>query len=257
MNNENLTSVLVVATTDSIKNVTETYECNIQKVSCGCSIKNVALSSMRIIGGEEAVPNSWSMAVSVRLNNSDQHSCGGSILSQSYVLTSAHCVDSELPLQISVAAGMHNRIEDFSIIRYVYNIFVHPDWNRSDSTYQNDIAILYVLPPLPVQGNDNLARTCVPYISSVNESVNYLPDGSHLVIVGWGLTQNNSNDMSATLQQASVYTLDNNDSICSESIYNAEKQFCAEIQRGGKKDGLSVVLKKIFFLIISFRFMSR
>jgi hypothetical protein len=63
--------------------------------------------------------------------------------------------------------------------------------------------------------------------------------------------------MSATLQQASVYTLDNNDSICSESIYNAEKQFCAEIQRGGKKDGLSVVLKKIFFLIISFRFMSR
>jgi secreted trypsin-like serine protease len=212
---------------------------------------------MRISGGEEAVPHSWSMTVSVRLNDSEQHSCGGSILSQSYILTSAHCVDSALPLEVSIAAGMHNRIEDFSIIRYAHKIFIHPNWNRSDGTYQNDIAILYLLPPLPVDGNDNLARTCVPYTSSLNESVNYLSDGSHLIIVGWGSTENNNNDMSVTLQQASMYTRDNNDSICSQSIYDTEKQFCAEIQRGGKKEGLIIVLRKLFFLFISFRFMSR
>lgn len=230
-----------VATTDYNTNVTETYECNIHKVSCGCSIRNVELSSMRIIGGEEAVPHSWSMTVSVSLNEPYQHSCGGSILSHSHVLTSAHCVDRGLPSEVSVVAGIHNRLEDFSITRFAYAISIHPDWNRSDSTYQNDIAILHLFAPLPVDSHDNVVRTCVPYSSSLNESVNYLPDGSHLVMVGWGSTQHNNSEMSVTLQQASMYTLNSNDSICSQSIYDAEKQFCAEIQTGSKKDSLSEI----------------
>lgn len=243
MNNEYLKSDSVV--TNDIK----TYECDIQKVRCGCSVRNVVLSSTRIIGGEEAVPHSWSMTVSVRLNNSEQHSCGGSILSQSYVLTSAHCVNDALPLKVSVAAGMHDLIQDFFPLRYVHEIFIHPNWNRSDDTYQNDIAILYLLPPLPVDGSENLVRTCVPYTSSMNDT--------HLAIVGWGSTQNDNNSMSATLQQASMYTQDTDDSLCSQTIYDAEKQFCARMQRGGKEYGLSIIFEETSLLIVYLRFMSR
>ena len=215
LKSENLTSMTTVVTaTDSPTTVVETYECNKYKVSCGCSIKNVVLSSTRIIGGEEAVPNSWGMAVSIRLNDSVPYSCGGSIVSQFYILTSAHCVENGLPLEISVHAGVHNRIEDFVILRYAHRIYIHPNWNGSDGTYQNDIALLYIFPPLPVDGNDYLARTCLPYTSSLNETINYPSNGSHLSVVGWGSTHHDNNETAATLQQASVYMLDSNDPVC-------------------------------------------
>ncbi len=249
LNSKSLTSFTMATTTDSITNLTTTYECNISKVSCGCSINNVVLSPMRIIGGEEAVPHSWAMAASIRLNYSEIHSCGGSILTSTYILTSAHCIDGASLLEISIIAGIHNRIEDFARIYYVHGIYIHPNWNGSDGTYRNDIALLYILPPLPVDGNANFARTCVPYISSPNETISYPSNGSHLAIIGWGSTQYNNNIMSDTLQQASVYTIDNSDSICFQSIYDVEKQFCAGMQEGGNEKYLySCFLEKYFSL---------
>jgi secreted trypsin-like serine protease len=216
-------------------NLTTTYECNIDKVLCGCSIENVVLSPMRIIGGEEAVPHSWTMAVSIHLNDLATHSCGGSILTESHILTSAHCIDGASLMEMSITAGIHDRIQDFPMNSYVHNIYIHPNWNGSDGTYRNDIALLRIFPPLPVDGNNNLARTCVPYISSLNETVNYPSNGSHLAIIGWGSTQYGNNTISDTLQQASVYMIDNNDPTCLESIYDVEKQFCAGMHGGGNE----------------------
>ena len=228
-----LTGFTMETTTDLLTNQSTTYGCKKSEEPCGCSSENVVLSSMKIIGGEEAVRHSWAMSVSIRLNNSNIHSCGGSILTPTYILTSAHCIAGASLLEISIAAGMHNRIEDFFTVRYGFNIYIHPNWNGSDSTYQNDIALLYILPPLPVDGNYRFARTCIPYISSWNETINYPSNGSHLVLVSWGATQYDNNIMSDTLQQASLYTIDNNDPTCLQSIYDAKTQFCAKMQEGG------------------------
>jgi secreted trypsin-like serine protease len=225
----------MVTTTDSIANLTTTYECNIDKVSCGCSIENVVLSTMRIIGGEEAVPHSWAMAVPILLNDLATYSCGGSILTESHILTSAHCIDGKSLIEMFIVAGIHDQIQDFPVIRYVHDIYIHPNWNGSDGTYRNDIAVLRIFPPLPIDGNFYLARTCVPYISSLNEAVNYPSNGSHLAIIGWGSTQYGNDTISNTLQQASLYMVDNNDPICVESIYDVEKQFCAGMQGRGKE----------------------
>ncbi|CAF0725050.1 unnamed protein product [Rotaria sp. Silwood1] len=227
LNLKSFTSLTIATKSDSIANVSITYKCNALMVSCGCGRNNVELSPTKIIGGEEAIPYSWSMVVSIRVNDSQEHSCAGSILTQSYILTSAHCVDGASKLEVSIAAGMHNQIEDFAMIRYVHDIYIHPNWNGSDSTYRNDIALLRISPPLFIPGNLGLARTCVPHINSINETVNYPTNGSHLVIVGWGSTQYGYNNMSNTLQQASVYVIDNNDHICQQWIHDGEKQFCA------------------------------
>ena len=227
---------------------TKTYECNMYKVSCGCSVENVVLSSTRIIAGEEAVPHSWGMVVSIRLNDSVEHSCGGSILSSFYVLTSAHCVENGLPREISIAAGMHNRIEDFIVLRYAHKIFIHPDWNGNNTNYQNDIALLYVFPPLPVDGNDNLVRTCLPYGLSSSEITNHPSDGSHLAVVGWGSSHNDDRNLSVTLQQTSLYVLDNTDSSCSQLIADADKQFCAGPQRSGAKNTFITIRRERTFL---------
>lgn len=214
----------------------ETYRCNVNKVSCGCTAENVVLSSGEdATSSEEAIPHSWGMVVFIRLNDFVEYSCGGSIISHSYVLTSAHCVENGLPQEISVVAGMHSRMEDFVNLRYVRRIFIHPQWNRNDSTYQNDIALLNVFPPLPVNSNIKLASACVPYgIPSYNIS-NYPSNGSHLVIAGWSSTRTNDSNPPVTLQQASVYVLDNEDPTCLESIHDRERQFCATALTTGLK----------------------
>ncbi len=233
LNFKSFTSSIIATPTDLIANLAATYECDVYTTFCGCSTKNVELSSTRIIGGEEAVPDSWSMIVSIHLDDSEEHSCGGSILTESYILTSAHCVDSALSTDIYIVAGIHNQIEDFQMRRYVQTVYIHPNWNKNDGTYQDDIALLYIFPPLPVAGNEYLARTCVPYINSLNEVINYPSSGSHLVIIGWGSTQRSDRNMSVTLQQASIYTSDNNDPTCLQSISDVEKQFCAGMNGRG------------------------
>lgn len=247
LNIESLTSSPTKTSTNSITNLNEIYECNVYDVSCGCSMENVVLSSTRIIGGEEAVPYSWSMAVSIRLNDSITHSCGGSILTESYILTSAHCIDGAPVAEISVVAGIHNLIEEFTRYHYVHDIYIHPNWNGSDGTYRNDIALLYIFPPLRVDGNEKVSQTCVPYINPLNTIINYPSNGSHLIVIGWGSTEYDNNSMSDTIQQVSVHTIDNNDSICSQSIYDVEKQFCAGIQSGGNDEYLQNCFSLSFF----------
>lgn len=48
----------------------------------------------RIIGGEDAVAHSYPFLASVRVlfNNGSEHHCGGTLITDSHVLTAAHCV---------------------------------------------------------------------------------------------------------------------------------------------------------------------
>ena len=210
-----------------------TYACDQLKASCGCSGENVILNRARIVGGEEAVPFSWTMSVSIRLNDTTDHACGGSILSASYILTSALCVDGAVPNDISIAAGIHNLEEDFLALRFVQEVYIHPDWNRSDGSYRHDIALLRIFPPLNVDANGFLARTCVPYLSSPDERVNYPREGSDVTVVGWGATEYGRRGTSVTLQQATVSVIDNNASICQHSVHDVKSQFCADMPGKG------------------------
>ncbi len=230
------------------------YECNTLKTSCGCSVNDVGLSSLHTADSEEAIPHSWAMVVSIRLDDPEEHSCEGSILTDSYILTSAHCVDGASPLEVSVVAGIHNRIEDYREIRYVREIYTHPHWNVSDGSYRNDIAILRIAPPLPVGGRDTLARTCVSNSGSADETVKNPLNGSHLAIVGWDSTQYGNHNMSDTLQQVGVYAIGNNDPSCLQSIYDIEKQFCAGTGGGGNNSFSYYNFPRKYF---SFRSSSR
>lgn len=233
-NKKNLKDLNLEKNDDLITSDPITYNCNSLPLSCGCGKNNVILSQGRILDGEEAVPLSWTMVVSVRFNDSVKYSCGGSILTPYYIITSAYCVDGISKLDMSIAAGIHDLVDDFPTVRYVQDIFIHPQWNRSDDTYQNDIALLNIFPPLSIPSPFGVTRTCVSYSSSKNETINYPPNGAHLAIVGWGPTNSTDNDFSNTLQQASIYATDNNDVLCQQTIGDVEKQFCARVN--GKRN---------------------
>ena len=72
--------------------VTAATECGTPEVYP--NLANTPTHTGRIIGGDDAIQNSWPWQVSLRLYAGTFHTCGGSILSPEWVITAAHCVDS-------------------------------------------------------------------------------------------------------------------------------------------------------------------
>ncbi|CAF3035415.1 unnamed protein product [Rotaria sp. Silwood2] len=212
-----------------------TYTCDNSQVYCGCGYKNVELTPSRIVGGEEAVPYSWSFMVSLQHRSSNSHFCGGSIFSDSYILTAAHCVDDETPDRIQIVAGVHNRSDPNGVIREVDHIHVHPGWSSSSSERRHDIAMLHLSQPLRLASNQLLSRICVPKVESPNNVETYPSNGTRLAAIGWGNIKQSWLDNSPdNLHQVQVFTIDNNDPICNKSLYDTQVQFCAALYEGGK-----------------------
>lgn len=64
-------------------------------VECGVVAPQPTLvgGKPRIVGGNEADEHEWPWQVSLRTTSSSFHFCGGSLISDRWVVTAAHCVD--------------------------------------------------------------------------------------------------------------------------------------------------------------------
>ena len=133
------------------------YSCN-PSTACGCSTNPVSIS--RIVGGETAGVATWSWAVSISINGIAQ--CGGSIISNSWVITAAHCVSDYVPSQITIYAGS-TRPQSSTQNRVPSRIIVHPLYIAA--TYENDIALLQLSSPLAMN-DPNIAAICIPSVNS-------------------------------------------------------------------------------------------
>ncbi|CAF2804034.1 unnamed protein product, partial [Rotaria sp. Silwood2] len=80
------------------------YSCNSSE-PCGCSSN--AASVTRIVGGESAGTSTWGWAVSIFISGTSL--CGGAILSSSWIITAAHCVNGIAASQVTVYAGSNTR----------------------------------------------------------------------------------------------------------------------------------------------------
>ena len=79
------------------------------KATCGIEGPPAkAQSEGKIVGGVEATPNQWPWQVALFVD--DAWFCGGSLISENWVLTAAHCVDGAS--YFDVQAGAHAVRED-------------------------------------------------------------------------------------------------------------------------------------------------
>ncbi len=142
------------------------YSCN-TTVSCGCSAKPVSIT--RIVGGESASAATWNWAVSISIN--DRYLCGGSIISSSWILTAAHCVNGYIASQIKIYAGSI-LLRTGTQSRVSSQIIMHPFYEPV--TYVNDIALLRLSSPLSMN-DSSIGVICIPSVTSATLSAGEWP----------------------------------------------------------------------------------
>ncbi|XP_054165551.1 chymotrypsin-like elastase family member 1 [Oppia nitens] len=158
---------------------------------CGQQL-NLAISkdqSPYVVGGVDAKPNEFPWQVSLEYN-SDQvgwyHTCGGSVISDNWVLTAAHCVDRSLDGSMyRVVVGEHDRTkpEGKEAIIEVTKVIQHPQWDTNKIV--NDVALLKLARNINFNGNESHVRpVCLPD----NEAVDAIVD-TQCWATGWGHTQ--------------------------------------------------------------------
>jgi secreted trypsin-like serine protease len=227
------TTVSTASTTTTTGKPPITYQCD-KTSTCGCGPTPVVLTPLRIVGGENAAEFSWPMIASLRWMNEDAHICGGSIISNSYILTAAHCIRfiPDSPIDVTIAVGMTNLSDPKQIRRTVDRAYIHPSYIGRNDNYRHDIALLHINQSLTFEVHPSIAKTCIHRLSPSILNNQYIKNGTRLTVIGWGDTKVVSDPQ--ILQQVEVYAIDNEDQICKNSMNDSQTQFCAGLPEGGK-----------------------
>ncbi|XP_048824011.1 chymotrypsin-C-like [Lagopus muta] len=187
----------------------------------------------RVVGGEEATPHSWPWQVSLQYKYSGgwSHTCGGTLISSSWVLTAAHCYSKSLMYR--VALGKHNltKVEDGEVMAEVEDFIVHEEYDsisitwfsmgfgwRSSTSFgwwlskgfgwlcymgfchcSNDIALIKLSEP--VEESDTIQAASLP------PSGLELENGYPCVVTGWGTLWTNG-PLAEVLMQAVLPVVD-------------------------------------------------
>jgi secreted trypsin-like serine protease len=186
-------------------------------------------SNGRIIGGDDAKLGQFPWQISMDAGWSG-HICGGSILSEKWVITAAHCIDAVGSASaFTVRAGLINLNSNSEQERNAVSVTKHPDWDSWEIV--NDLALIELATPFEFDAN-------VQPIT-LGAGLTPSPDAFKCIASGWGATDGNGWNYPNDLQYLDVtfYT----DDKCAGHWnpvgvnYNPNSHMCA-----GKDNGDSV-----------------
>ncbi|XP_045452026.1 chymotrypsin-2-like [Melitaea cinxia] len=126
----------------------------------------------RIVGGEDAADGSVPYQASLR-SIFNSHFCGGSIISNKWILTAAHCTVSQTKYTMSVVVGT-NRLLSGGDKYSVNKIIVHEGYDSVHTT--NDVSVVQVVGI--IEFNDRVKPIKLPDEDTLV--------GADLVLTGWG-----------------------------------------------------------------------
>ena len=146
-------TIFLIGISLAVVNCQTTFPCNVS-APCGCSGAPAVTS--RIYGGETAVNSSFGWAVSILLNNT--YYCSGTLISQSWVLSSQGCIGYFRAWEIYVSAAT-NTFLTWKQWRSVTSLVRHPGFNSF--SWVNDLILLQLASPFNMT-DTAIARVCLP-----------------------------------------------------------------------------------------------
>ncbi|CAO3648051.1 unnamed protein product [Cunninghamella echinulata] len=217
-------------------------------ITCASVIKE-----KRIIGGapvKDIDTFPYAARISIEFFSYTTH-CGATVISNSTVITAAHCVvDLNTgakfpPYLISVGVGSTSRSQSYLL--KVSKVDVYPDFKRVKSFVTNDLALLHVPELSKYMVGSSVNNSEVRHVKAAPIYDGPLPEGAKLTAIGWGQTNTDSNPVVDELQQTDLnignqqecsqflsgYESSDGPSICTQMKLNPGSDTCQGDNGGG------------------------
>ena len=209
---------------------------NFSGCKCGCAKRKT-----RIVGGEKTEVNEYPWQVALYWKKTSHPSCGGSLISDLWILTAAHCTDDTVSSDWSARLGEHDlqtTEESNHVDVPIIQLVQHPQYDRYYNGHDApnfDFSLLKMETAIDFFAHPHIGPVCLP----TNEDDSY--QNSVATVTGWGAIkyEENINDFKfpSTLLEVNVTVLSNDD--CSQGhAYGmteiSEQMLCANVDGGGK-----------------------
>ncbi|KAL0974140.1 hypothetical protein UPYG_G00216160 [Umbra pygmaea] len=146
-------------------------------------INNIGDDRKRIVGGNTVIPGEIPWQVALVLRPSNKLFCGGTILSERWVITAAHCLVEAGEGSFFIRVGEHNIYakdgteQDHEVLKH----HKHPQYNAQRSLVNHDIALLNLRTPITFSSH---ARPICLGPKDFTEDL--MKDKSPATVSGWG-----------------------------------------------------------------------
>ncbi|GJQ80497.1 hypothetical protein Trydic_g12389 [Trypoxylus dichotomus] len=135
-------------------------------------------ASFRILGGTIAENGAYPFMASLRLLP-NEHFCGGSIISNLWVLTAAHCMSGQTFSMIKVVVGT-NMLDSGGVAARIQRVVMHPGF-MDIGVRPNDIALIRLASALTY--SNTIAAVTIDMEDPVSTT--------DVTVIGWGATIRN------------------------------------------------------------------